>query len=230
MSKRFIDTEIWDKSKFFDAPDSQKLLCLFIASKCDCVGVFKMAMPLIRAYLGDEITKDDILSIPMDIIEISDGVYWLKKFCDFQYGELKESCKPHRKYIEMLQKNGLYEKVLKGYTKGIETLQEKEKEKEQDKEKEKEEEEDKGSRTTIEERIKVFSESVYLEALKRKSDIPKSEVENFIGYWTEHGPNDRKMRFEKEKSFGISRRLGTWKKNCKNIPTTPEDKDNFHPF
>ena len=40
-------------------------------------------------------------------------------------------------------------------------------------------------------------------------------LDEFVAYWTEHGDNDKKMRFEKEKSFGIKRRLATWKKNSK---------------
>ena len=137
MAKRFIDTEIWDKEKFCSSSDKQKLLTLFITSKCDQIGVFKMANMLITAYVGSPVTKEDILSIPVDIIELSEGKYWLVNFCKFQYGELKETCKPHKKYIEMLKSEGLFERVSKGYPKGIHTLQEKEKEKEEEKEKDK---------------------------------------------------------------------------------------------
>ena len=42
--------------------------------------------------------------------------------------------------------------------------------------------------------------------------MPESEAIEFARYWVEHGAQDKKMRFEKEKSFGIGRRLGTWKK------------------
>jgi len=42
------------------------------------------------------------------------------------------------------------------------------------------------------------------------SEIEKSDLVEFYEYWTEHGINDRKMRFEKEKSFDVSRRLKTW--------------------
>ena len=38
----------------------------------------------------------------------------------------------------------------------------------------------------------------------------KGELNNFYAYWTEHGDTDKKMRFEKERSFSISRRLGVW--------------------
>jgi len=60
---------------------------------------------------------------------------------------------------------------------------------------------------------------------KRKSDFKKSLIPfkdfgtetltEFFEYWSEHGERDRKMRFEKEKSFGINRRLATWLKNKK---------------
>lgn len=43
----------------------------------------------------------------------------------------------------------------------------------------------------------------------------KDLLNDFFGYWTEHGERDRKMRFEKQKSFGLSRRLATWLKNQK---------------
>lgn len=48
----------------------------------------------------------------------------------------------------------------------------------------------------------------------------------FVDYWTEHGENDRKMRFEKEKSFDISRRFKTWQRNSKkfNKPIKVDNK------
>lgn len=38
-------------------------------------------------------------------------------------------------------------------------------------------------------------------------------MKDFFEYWTEHGDGDKKMRFEKERTFGITRRLATWKRN-----------------
>ena len=46
--------------------------------------------------------------------------------------------------------------------------------------------------------------------VKEYSEVLMNE---FYSYWTEHGVNDNKMRFEKQTSFDISRRLGTFKKN-----------------
>ena len=45
----------------------------------------------------------------------------------------------------------------------------------------------------------------------------KLMLTEFYEYWTEHGVNDKKVRFEKEKSFSIERRLKTWKKRSKDF-------------
>ena len=41
----------------------------------------------------------------------------------------------------------------------------------------------------------------------------KALIREFFDYWTEHNENGKKMRFEKEKTFEISRRLARWSKN-----------------
>lgn len=53
----------------------------------------------------------------------------------------------------------------------------------------------------------------------------KDMLNDFYAYWTEHSPNAKKMRFEKETAWGIERRLVTWHKNVlakqKPIANTP---------
>ena len=58
---------------------------------------------------------------------------------------------------------------------------------------------------------------------KRKAEFKNSlnqfvdnnldEAIKFLDYWTEHGDKDRKMRFEKEKSFSLKSRWARWLKN-----------------
>jgi hypothetical protein len=61
-------------------------------------------------------------------------------------------------------------------------------------------------KNNIEERKLKFAD-----ALKPFLDEYGRELLNdFYFYWTEHGENDKKLRFEKEKTFGISQRLRTW--------------------
>lgn len=61
-------------------------------------------------------------------------------------------------------------------------------------------------KNNINERKKSFYDSL----TKYVSDYPKEMIRDFYEYWVEHGENDKKLRFEKEKSFGIARRLKSW--------------------
>ena len=41
----------------------------------------------------------------------------------------------------------------------------------------------------------------------------KDMLNEFYQYWVEHSANAKKLRFEKEKVWGLERRLSTWHKN-----------------
>lgn len=47
-------------------------------------------------------------------------------------------------------------------------------------------------------------------------EYPKEMIKDFFNYWTEHGHLDKKMRYEKEKTFGVKQRLSTWYKRNPN--------------
>lgn len=56
----------------------------------------------------------------------------------------------------------------------------------------------------------------------------KEMIRRFYEYWTEHGEKDLKFRMEKEKSFGIERRLKTWAtNNYDKKPQTNEELNNL---
>ena len=56
-------------------------------------------------------------------------------------------------------------------------------------------------------------------------EVVNNNGTSFIEYWTEKGEKDRKMRFEKQASFDIKRRLLTWKNNnYNNAKPTYTDK------
>ena len=59
---------------------------------------------------------------------------------------------------------------------------------------------------SIEERKNKFYASLSLFV----DEYPKKMLREFYDYWTEHGVKDKKLRFEKEKTFGIEQRLRTW--------------------
>lgn len=67
----------------------------------------------------------------------------------------------------------------------------------------------------MEERKSKFKEQIWESIGKTFDEYPKALVTEFFEYWTEVNLNGRKMRFEKEKTFSINRRLATFKKNAK---------------
>ena len=58
-----------------------------------------------------------------------------------------------------------------------------------------------------------FTNSLSLFLDKNPNKYSKDLYRDFFNYWTEHGKNDKKMRFEKEKSFSLAARLRRWKSN-----------------
>lgn len=73
----------------------------------------------------------------------------------------------------------------------------------------------------IEARKLAFKNKIWNEF---KDKYKLETLKAFYEYWTEHGDNDKKMRFEKEKSFGMSRRLSTWAKNDFDKTEKPEEE------
>lgn len=62
---------------------------------------------------------------------------------------------------------------------------------------------------TIEDRQKVFMERL----TPHLQEYSKEMLREFFDYWVEKNDGGRKMRFEMQKVFDVSRRLKTWKRN-----------------
>ena len=141
MAKRFVDTELWQKEWFQDLSIENKLLLKYIFENCDVAGVWNSNYRLASFILGCNYSIDNINEInnKKEQFEILDnGNIFVVDFIKFQYGTLSENCKPHKPVIEKLKKYNLYERVLKGFPKGFQTLEEKEQEQYKEKEQEKE--------------------------------------------------------------------------------------------
>lgn len=76
--------------------------------------------------------------------------------------------------------------------------------------------------TNLKERKAKFA----LKLAEYKNDYKRDMLEEFYHYWVEHGENDRKMRFEKQTSFYIKRRLATWAKRRKVNNESFQERDN----
>jgi hypothetical protein len=113
---------------------ADKMAVMYLFAKCDAVGVWVPNYKLANFQLGAEVDWETLPEKCNGNIEVlANGKWWLKDFCEFQYGALREECKPHASYLSLLRKHG-----LEGYPKGMHTLKEKETEKEKEEELEKE--------------------------------------------------------------------------------------------
>ena len=74
----------------------------------------------------------------------------------------------------------------------------------------------------IDERKQSFRQSIASFNKANPNKYPKQLYVDFESYWSEHGENDIKMRFEKQTSFSINRRLATWFKNDFNDSYKPK--------
>ena len=136
MGKRFTDTEIYDDPWYCGLTAGQKLFWDYICRKCDASGVWKVNQPMAEFCIGMRFDLDEMKkSMEGRVEDLGGGKWWIIKFCDFQYGTLRQTCKPHASVMKLLESHGLLKRLSKGYRKGNQTLKEKEKEKEEEKEK-----------------------------------------------------------------------------------------------
>lgn len=83
---------------------------------------------------------------------------------------------------------------------------------------------------TIEQRAENFKKSIWEEVKGTERESQTDELRKFWEYWSEHGENDRKMRYEKQQSFSIKRRLSTWFSNKDQWEKTSKGTTYQHPF
>lgn len=140
MSKRFIDTELFERNWFLKLSPEERQAFIFIFCKCDCIGMYRHN--IMHMYVLGSVEIEDLMTkVNGHLEKVSEDKYWLPEFCDFQYGKLSEDCRPHKKYIDELKKHGFYERVCLRVSDTLsDTLQRRVQE--EDKEKDKEMEED----------------------------------------------------------------------------------------
>ena len=125
MSKRFTDTDKWQKKWFMKLTPAEKSAWFYITENCDNVGVWDPNFELANFIIGAEVEWDKFLNkVNGNIKVLHNGKWWLVDFCSFQHPDLnpKSNSKPIQSYIKLLKKHGLFEEVTKGYTKGMDNL------------------------------------------------------------------------------------------------------------
>lgn len=181
MAKRFTDTDIWDKQWFYDLKPRLKCLVKYVRDKCDVSGVWSPNWALASSCVGDRVNLADLLKIDNgnQFEKLEDGKIFCAGFIQFQYGTLTEDCRPHRKIIATLKKHGLYERVLEGYCKGINTHKEEDKDKEEEGDKEEDQEQDKENAPRKSKVPTLFIDSVFFDYDQFHAKFVGTEYEVF---------------------------------------------------
>lgn len=191
MAKRFIDTNIWNKSWYRKLDSKDKLLWIYILTKCDHAGILDGDWEAASFFMGCNISEYEELPEPIKLkmVPIDDDQYFIPSFVEYQYGVLRINSKPHLSVIKRLEEKGLTDYLQRVMV----TPKDKDKDQEIDKRKDK------------------FIEKVN-ELIKTKK-YSNDETSRFVEYWTEMNNSETKMRFELQQTFQINRRLSQWVKN-----------------
>jgi hypothetical protein len=106
MSKRFVDTAIWEKPWFRKLDPRLKLFWIFLSSRADCAGVWEPDFDLASFMIGSKVTAEDAVQFGDRVTIMDNGKWWLNSFCRFQYGPLNNSS-VHKSIIKRLQYHDL---------------------------------------------------------------------------------------------------------------------------
>ena len=62
-------------------------------------------------------------------------------------------------------------------------------------------------------KVNTLQSNYLLEWNRIAEEIKFTDIDRFIDYWTEKSPNGRKMRWQKQKTFDVKRRMTRWELN-----------------
>ena len=129
MKKIYSDSEIWNKEWYLKYSLKLRMLLKYIFDNAHTSGVFEPNYIMLSFYMGEPVTKDDILALQSIyqeyeckknpdaslIEELPDGKFWVVKMAYFQCGALSQNTPAHKKIIETLLNYGLLERVVSQY-------------------------------------------------------------------------------------------------------------------
>jgi hypothetical protein len=178
MSKRYIDTEIWNKRWFRMLRPKMKNAWFWITGKCNHAGFLADPdMDLASFQIGERIEEDEILRVfkdrifPMEPDGSPDQCWFIPQYIEFQYGQLDPKNRVHKSVLNILQKK--LDGDLGSYmtqTRVIDEAKDKDKEKDIAKAKDKDKERVKG---------KIISRKPKHEQVKEVREMVKSNPKQF---------------------------------------------------
>lgn len=129
---RFTDAEKWKDEWFSNLSNDNKIVWLYLLDDCDHAGIWKKNLKLLNFNCNTNLTENELYGLFNDrVIKLSEEKWFIKKFCEFQYGKdfLNKKSKPIQSALNILIKEGLLEVDSKGnhtlsipYTNSMNTL------------------------------------------------------------------------------------------------------------
>jgi len=111
MSKRFIDTGLFDDDWFMDLSKDAKLLWVYLITKCDHAGMIKLNQKLCKVQTDIKDLNEIIKQLGNRIITVSEQLYFIPKFIEFQYPNFPNSkVRQQSSAVDILVKHGLFDK------------------------------------------------------------------------------------------------------------------------
>ena len=109
MSKRFTDTEKWQRPWFRGLPVDYKMAWLYILDTCDIAGIWYVDFGLASFCIGAPITYDKTLEVlEKQITVLNNGSKWyVHDYVQFHCGGLNTSVNFHRAVRQRLIENGI---------------------------------------------------------------------------------------------------------------------------
>ena len=109
MSKRFIDTGLFDDSWFMDLSKDAKLLWIYMITKCNHAGIIEINPKLFNLQTGIKSYLTVMKELGNRIITVKEHLFFIPKFIYFQYPEFPNSkVKAQNSAIEILKKYKLF--------------------------------------------------------------------------------------------------------------------------
>ena len=110
MSKRFIDTGIFDDDWFMDLSKEAKLLWIYCITKCDHAGLIKINPKLCGIQTDIKDLDGTIKQLGNRLITVSERLYFIPKFIEFQYpGFPNSKVRQQQSAVEILKKHNLFD-------------------------------------------------------------------------------------------------------------------------
>jgi hypothetical protein len=110
MSKRFIDTNLFNDDWFMDLSKDGKLFFVYFITNCDHAGILKLNKKLIEFQTKIKDLEIVIQELGKSLIRVRDNVFFMPKYINFQYPDFpKSNVKQQESALRILIEHGMYD-------------------------------------------------------------------------------------------------------------------------